>query len=174
MKYTDVLRNEHFNNLASIIRVPFRSMAWKRQHADVPFWMLVGEFADAVKPSKSALPLDRQRTIKAITNLLITITQADDRLSYTPEDIDWFVSVLDMPDSEARAVLNLFSAWFSAADTYVTPTEVATATNTAESGWRNKAAAGEIPGAIKKGKQWLLPVAWLRSRGTEVPTANGE
>ena len=174
MKYTDVLRNEHFNNLASVIRVPFQSIAWKRQHAAVPFWMLVGEFADAVKPSKGDVPLDRARTIKAMTDLLLSVSQADERLTYAPEDIDWFVSVLDMPDAEARAILNLFSAWFSAADTYVTPAEVATATNTAESGWRNKAAAGEIPGAIKKGKQWLLPVAWLRSRGIEVPTVNGE
>lgn len=37
-----------------------------------------------------------------------------------------------------------------------------------ESTWRNKAANGEIAGAVKKGKQWLLPVSVLRSRGIEV------
>lgn len=40
---------------------------------------------------------------------------------------------------------------------FLTPQEVAAATGTSDSQWRNKAAAGEIPGAIKKGKQWLLP-----------------
>lgn len=51
---------------------------------------------------------------------------------------------------------------------YVTPLEAAERTGTAESTWRNKAAAGQIPGAIKKGKQWLLPVSVLRSQGVEV------
>ncbi len=40
---------------------------------------------------------------------------------------------------------------------YVTPNEAAAFTGTAESSWRNRAAAGEIPGAVKKGKQWLIP-----------------
>ena len=40
---------------------------------------------------------------------------------------------------------------------YVTPNEAAAFTATAESSWRNRAAAGEIPGAVKKGKQWLIP-----------------
>jgi len=40
---------------------------------------------------------------------------------------------------------------------YVTPNEAAAFTGTAESGWRNRAAAGDIPGAVKKGKQWLIP-----------------
>lgn len=39
----------------------------------------------------------------------------------------------------------------------LTPAEAAELTNTHESGWRNRAAAGEIPGAFKKGKQWLIP-----------------
>lgn len=43
------------------------------------------------------------------------------------------------------------------AQSFVTPAEVAAATGTSESQWRNKAAAGVIPGAVKKGKQWLLP-----------------
>lgn len=40
---------------------------------------------------------------------------------------------------------------------FVTPGEAAVLTGTAESGWRNRAAAGKIPGAVKKGKQWLIP-----------------
>jgi hypothetical protein len=40
---------------------------------------------------------------------------------------------------------------------YLTPYEIAMGTDTAESTWRNKAARGELRGAIKKGKQWLIP-----------------
>ncbi len=45
----------------------------------------------------------------------------------------------------------------------LTPAQVAALTATAESTWRNKAAAGDIPGARKAGKQWLLPRAVLRA-----------
>ena len=54
-------------------------------------------------------------------------------------------------------MLWLMLAWASATPDYLTPNEIADATGTAESGSRNKAAAGEIPGAVKKGKQWLIP-----------------
>jgi len=40
---------------------------------------------------------------------------------------------------------------------YATASEAAAFTGTAESGWRNRAAAGEISGAIKRGKTWLIP-----------------
>ena len=43
------------------------------------------------------------------------------------------------------------------AELFITPAEAAALTNTAESTWRNRAAAGQVPGAVKKGKQWLLP-----------------
>lgn len=47
----------------------------------------------------------------------------------------------------------------------LTPAEVAELTSTAESGWRNKCAAGAFPGAFKKGKQWLIPRSVLVDRG---------
>lgn len=42
---------------------------------------------------------------------------------------------------------------------WLTPNEAAAMTGTASSGWRNRAAAGKIPGAVKKGSQWLIPAA---------------
>jgi hypothetical protein len=48
-------------------------------------------------------------------------------------------------------------AYACASERFVTPAQVAAQTNTSESLWRNRAAAGSIPGAIKAGKQWLLP-----------------
>ncbi|MCE7937761.1 MAG: DNA-binding protein [Chloroflexi bacterium CFX6] len=56
-------------------------------------------------------------------------------------------------------------------DLYLTPAEAAALTGTSESGWRNKAASGSIPGAVKKGKQWLLPRAALAG---ERPTRGGQ
>lgn len=42
-------------------------------------------------------------------------------------------------------------------DSLLTPAEAAVLFGGAESSWRNRAASGEIPGAFKKGKQWLIP-----------------
>jgi len=50
----------------------------------------------------------------------------------------------------------------------MTPGEIAAETGTNTSTWRNKAAAGKVPGAIKKGKQWLLPRVVLRGQGVDV------
>lgn len=57
----------------------------------------------------------------------------------------------------------LIAGWAPVAD-YLTPAEAAQATGTSESHWRNKAAAGKVPGAIKKGKQWLLPRSFVTGR----------
>lgn len=47
------------------------------------------------------------------------------------------------------------AAWLNA--NFLTPDEIAGMTGMAASTWRNKAARGEITGAVKKGKQWLIP-----------------
>lgn len=40
---------------------------------------------------------------------------------------------------------------------WLTCAEAAALSGTSESGWRNRCAAGLVPGATKKGKQWLIP-----------------
>lgn len=45
---------------------------------------------------------------------------------------------------------------------WLTPAEAAAITGTSASGWRNRAAAGKLPGAFKKGKQWLIPSASVK------------
>ena len=40
---------------------------------------------------------------------------------------------------------------------YATAAEAAVFTGTSESSWRNRAAAGQFPGAVKRGKTWLIP-----------------
>jgi cytosine/adenosine deaminase-related metal-dependent hydrolase len=46
---------------------------------------------------------------------------------------------------------------------FVTPREAARLTDVAESTWRARAASGDVPGALKKGKQWLLPAAEVQA-----------
>lgn len=170
MNYSDILENPHFNNLAAIIRVPFLSLSWRKRHADVPFWTLIENFS-AVTPADNS-KWNKSQVISTFTQLLLELTTADPRLSYTPDDFAWFVGVLD--SDQHKLIIKLFQAWFSAPDKLMTPTEIAEQTGTASSTWRNKAANGEIPGSIKKGKQWLIPVSVLRSRGFNVKSTMGE
>ena len=158
MNYSDILHNPHFNNLASIVRVPFWSKDWKEQHARVPFWTLIDNL-------KKVTPLDpawnKTEVMVALTKLLVSLTEADERLSYTEEDLAWLVETLDSDNH--KTIIMLWMAWFSASDTMLTPVEIAEKTGTSESQWRNKAAAGEFPGAVKSGGTWQIPKSILRS-----------
>ena len=165
MNLSEVLTNPHFNNLTAIIRVAFRSSTWRQNHADVPVKTLEKNFSNLVlfKPDE-AVP-NKVQVISAFSDLIMALTQADSRLLYTKDDYQWFIEVLD---ADEWWKLALMCAWYSAPDTRLTPVEIAEKTGTNESTWRNKAASGEIPGATKKGKQWLLPRSVLRSQGADV------
>lgn len=157
MRFSDTLANPHFCNLAAIIRWPFQSLAWKRKNPEVQFWSLIGALDDASK-----LPFDKERWLMALADLLVAIAKADSWLSYTTDDLEWIVGQMDGP--YPATVASMFMAWFSAPDEMLTPAEIAEATGIAESNWRNKAAAGLVPGASKKGKQWLLPCSVVCSQ----------
>lgn len=161
MNYSDILDNEHFLSLAALVRSTFRSPNWRHQHPDVPFWTLWRNL-DNVTPVNGP-PWNRNQVLTAFTALLTALVEADPRLSYTTDDIAWLVSVLD--DAELQKVtISLWMAYATAPADLLTPAEAANATDTSESYWRNRAAAGEIPGAYKKGKQWLLPRAAVESK----------
>jgi len=164
MKYQDILQNPHFNNLAAIIRVPFNSEHWRKEHNEVPFWTLLDELSEV--KTEEHFATNRAEFVNRFGAFLVTLTTADERLAYGEEDLAWFIEQMD--GEHALPIISLLFAWFSAPDVTLTPVEVAEITNTAESTWRNKAAAGDIPGAVKRGKQWLLPRSVLRSQGVGV------
>ena len=107
--------------------------------------------------------LDKQEILVRFLALINAMHEADEQVTWSEDNLRWFVELLD--SDAARTVLSLLLAFASAHDEWLTPAEIAGMTNTAESGWRNKAAAGEIPGAYKKGKQWLIPAHTLRALG---------
>lgn len=153
MKYSHILKNPHFNNIAAIIRVPFLSQSWRDEHNQVPFWTLLDELNDI--KTEPFFNTNRNEFTQCFLSFLVTLTTEDPRLSYTEDDLNWFIETMD--GEHALPVISLLFAWFSAPDTLLTPAEVAAATGTHESTWRNRCARGEIPGAFKKGKQWLIP-----------------
>lgn len=152
MKYTDIINNASFQNIAATLRVPFRSAIWRGSHSHVPFWSL---WNDLVELPGGPVHADWPGRW---VSLQVALAEADTNLVLSTEDITWLFSWIDHADpGEAAAVISMLYAFASAPDETMTPAEIAEITGTVESTWRNKAARGEIPGAVKRGKQWLIP-----------------
>jgi hypothetical protein len=159
-----ILENAHFSRLADLIRVPMFSSAWRQEYPQVDFWAKINTFHKLTAPGLKSI--DRAAVLMAFTDLMDSIVQADSRLFHRTSDLDWLIQVLD--GDQAHLILNLLKAWYSAQAEYFTPAELVEITGQAESTWRNKAAAGDIPGTIKKGKQWLIPSWTLRAMGEDI------
>ena len=81
MKYSDILKNPHFNNLAAIIRIPHQSQDWREAHATIPFWKLIDELSNTP---------DATEFLNQLCNLLVMLTKSDERLTYSEADLAWF------------------------------------------------------------------------------------
>lgn len=156
----DILDNEHFQRLAALIRVPFGSAAWRAARKELPFWTLWNDFDKVTKPDVGKL--NKPQVIERFTALITRIVEADPHLRYDESDVEWFVSILDGDQQRALAILNMLKAYASARDRVVSTNQLAAATATDDSTWRKRCIAGEIPGARKLGKTWLMPVAVLK------------
>lgn len=165
MQFLDVVKNEHFTNFTCLLRGPWESRAWQNQH-NIPVFARINQLSKLVFSDGQIS--DRDKFVSEFLGLCTDVAKASG-VQLTTDDLGWFAATLDGP--AAQAIMGLLFACISAPDTMLTPAEVATISGTAESTWRNKAAAGEILGAVKKGKQWLLPASWLLSRGViaEIP-----
>lgn len=165
-KFGDILRNPHFSQFSALLSVPFRSYQWRHRNPEVPFWTLWENCTKLLNDARFAHKESTQEFLHAFTDLITAITHADQKLFYRQEDLLWLVQVLD--GDRALVTMAMLFAYASASDTYLTPVQVAEATGTSESLWRNRAAANEIIGAHKAGKQWLFSRAALRAYGVMV------
>lgn len=164
--YTDILRNPHFAGFASILSVPYRSYQWRNQRPHIPFWLCTQELAKLLNGSGLAQPALRDKFQEKFLKLIGEMRQADSRLHYSNEDVQWLIDTLH--GEQASVTMSMLFAMASAKPTYATPVQIAQATDTAESTWRNRAAAGDFVGAYKAGKQWLIPITSLRAQGVDV------
>jgi hypothetical protein len=163
INFLEVTQNEHFQNLAQIIRRPFNSLNWRSNHNNIPFWSMLKEVMSVKSAEYFRKPEGRNEFIGRFTSLLISLAQSDTELSYTTGDMDWFVGVMN--GEFALPIMSMLFAYASAPTDMLTPAEIAEITSTSESSWRNRAAAGELVGAVKRGRQWLIPRAVIKSYG---------
>lgn len=153
--FSDTLRNPHFNAIAALLRRTFGA-SWRAAHPEIPLNQLLADLAKVTAP-------DSWNKDEALSQLLALITRiSESKPSVSTNDLDWLVNIFD--GAHPETTINLLLAWSSAPDELLTPAEAAALTNGAESTWRNMAANGELPGAFKKGKQWLIPRSVVLSR----------
>jgi len=164
--YTDILKNPHFSQFAALLSVPYRSYQWRNQHPHIPFWLRTQELSKLLNGGGLAHPAMRDAFQEKFLKLINELRQADPRLKYSEEDIAWLIDTLQ--SEQASVAMSMLLAMASAKTTYATPVQIANATETNESTWRNRAASGEFVGAYKAGKQWLIPIMSLRACGITV------
>jgi hypothetical protein len=163
MRLSEILNNPHFCNIAAIMRIPLQSWDWREEYPEVRFSARIYHIESLMTREHFEDQSDKYEFTQLFVRLLKDIQLADARLRYTKEDIQWFVEVMEQ--EYALVIMSMLFASAHAEDRYMTPPEIAEQTGTSESNWRNKAAAGDFPGAIKRGKVWLIPYSVLRSRG---------
>jgi len=163
MELTQILNNPHFCNLVAIIRIPLHSYEWRDENPEVRFSARIHSIESWVTRTQFQSESDKFEFMQRFISLLKDMMKADDRLRYTSADIQWFTEA--MMQEQALVIMSMLFASAYAEYQYLTPPEIAAKTGTSESNWRNKAAAGEFPGATKRGKLWHIPLSVLQSRG---------
>lgn len=159
--YAEIMQSETFQRLAAFLRVASRP-AWLQAHPTCKFGFYFNNFVRHVKSYSPDLDED---IIGDYAGMVSSAVETDVRLAHTmtTDVLDWFISILsDDNHNRVAAILMLVLAVASCEDVMLTPVEAAETTNMSESHWRNRAADGSIPGSQKKGKQWLIPQAWVR------------
>lgn len=166
-KFSEVLDNPHFNQFVALLRRAM-SQHWRQRHPEVPSVRATLDYRlMKLAHDISKSPIIKQDFLEEWVKLFASLIEADPRLYYRQEDMDWFLDVLD--GEYATVTMSMLFAAASSRTEFVTPTQVAEATNTAESTWRNKSARGDFIGAWKvNSHQWLIPVASLRAYGVTV------
>lgn len=165
---TEILHDSHFNAFAALFSIAI-SPKWRMAHPEVPD---VRATLDRLARLSRSLLKDatsiRDSFTKEFTLLLVQIVEADSRLHYSTDDLDWLYGVLDGDASTSRVTLSMLFAVAVTPRDFLTVEQVAEITGQNVSTWRAKAADGRIIGAFKVGKTWMFPLLSLKAYGVKV------
>lgn len=162
----DILNNPHFNHFAALLNVAMHPY-WKQRHAEVPSVRETLGALGKLLHGDSFPESIRQEFISKWTMLLVRIVEADPRLHYYEEDMQWFFEVIFSED--AKLVMAMLFAVATSKQSWYTSEQVASATGQSASTWKDKAADGRFIGAWKAGKTWMFPALALRAQAVKIP-----
>lgn len=164
MRFSDIIEDVNFRAICVPIRVAMNARGvWLQRRQYIPFWNLYR----ALEKATVSYSAQMEVYVPALTAMLSNIAKVMPALAINQDTFDGYLRLID---TYGAVVPPMMLAYASASERFATPAQVADATGTSESLWRNRSAANEIPGAVKMGKQWLLPRDVLRLLyGIELP-----
>jgi hypothetical protein len=157
MEFREIMKETSFRRLAAFLRVASSSQ-WHHAHDANKFRFYYDNFVRLVQSYHKDLISD---IIGAFSGMVSEAVMADVYLAhyYTTDELDWLLKVLD--GENPGVILMMLLAVSATPEEYITPVRAAELTGKSESGFRNRANAGQIPNAKKEGKQWLIPQSWI-------------
>jgi hypothetical protein len=170
---TEIMNDPHFNQLAALLSIGM-SAKFVMSHPEVPNVRATLEYrlSRLVRGYQKDATFIKNDIIKEFSHLIQQIADADKSYFYRPEDYEWFVSVME-DNTTAQITLSSLFAVAVSRRTFYSLEQVAAMPDRhgemrAAETLRQRAQRGEIIGAFKVGKTWMVPDLSLRAIGIKM------
>lgn len=153
----DILQNAHFNGWVARLRA-----ALSPQFANLyPDINVRGKLDDLEKVAVRGH--NESQIIERLTGLLMAMLTADmDLFAYSEQEYVWLLG--ELTGDHRSLPMSLLLALSHVTVQGITPVEAAAISDWGEATWRAYCGQGKVLGAVKKGKQWLIPESFVRLR----------
>lgn len=158
MKLTDIIRTPEFRKIAAILRLTYTT-TFTRAHKDIPL-LTQRDLVAKLAFDGAIIKTNPDEFFREFSKLLTLIEKASPRMRVSVADLTWLTEKVKSKDG--YAILALLMGYSSAKDRMVTPAMLGEITDKSSRTWRDRARAGDIPGAFQTGSnemQWLIPVS---------------
>lgn len=154
----DIINAPTFRLLGALLR-HMNSAAWRKKHPIAAGGQTSIAWQKLFATSGGRIGSSSSEADAAVTNML-TVTnamQADPALwgLLSTDDVDWIVEHVGSKDR--RLLLNMLGVLIYTEADLITADEAAEISGHSAVNWRTRAAAGSVPGAVKKSNTWLFP-----------------
>lgn len=174
-----ITTNQYLNNLISAMLLALFSKQWQSEHQDgwpegrtIQFL----EVFDVLVGAGGAGESDRPRAIEILQTTMKQIHAVDpDLKSCSAADLDWLSQLVQATPDFIEQTLATIWAWLHPMDEELTPQEARAAMPQQNqrhlSVIYRRMRSGLVPGAVKRGRQWLIPKSSLVALGYLDPDA---
>ncbi len=174
-----ITTNQRLNNLISAMLLAFFSKQWQSEHQDVWPEGTTSKFLevfDALVGAGGAGESNRLRAIEVLQSTMNQIHTIDPELkSCSSADLEWLSEINQATPDFIEQVLATIWVWLHPMDEELTPQEARAAMPQQNqrhlSVIYRRMRSGLVPGAVKRGRQWLIPKSSLVALGYLEPDA---
>lgn len=107
----ETMNRPEFQRLSAVLRQPMRNWIIHRENRNIPFETWIEDLQKAVLIS------DKKTIVTVFGNIVSEIAMLPISKKATTADVEWFTSLLDLPDDQSAAAIMLLLAYSSAKDT---------------------------------------------------------